>query len=85
MRKQVTFKQLEQFLLDIGFVSVPTAGKHKVFEHETSGAVILLPLTMPDDPVEPVRLASIRNVIVGKGVLDGNSPEELFDTLLVEV
>jgi predicted RNA binding protein YcfA (HicA-like mRNA interferase family) len=85
MRKQLTFKQLERFLLDIGFISVPTAGEHKVFEHEASGAIILLPLTNPDDTVEPVRLASIRNLIVGKGVLDGAAPEELFDSLLERV
>ncbi len=85
MRKKVTFQQLEKFLLDIGFVSTPTTGNHKVFEHEASGAIILLPLTTPDEPVEPGRLASIRNVIVGKGVLDGAAPDELFDALLEKV
>jgi predicted RNA binding protein YcfA (HicA-like mRNA interferase family) len=85
MNKQLTFKQLEQFLLDVGFVSVPTTGKHQVFEHEASGAIILLPLAKPDDLVEPVRLASIRNLIVGKGVLDGAAPESLFDALLEKV
>lgn len=85
MSKRPTFWQLERFLLDIGFVSVPTEGKHKVFEHVTAGAVVLLPLAGPDQPVDAGRLASIRNLVVGKGILDGNAPEELFDALLEKV
>jgi len=85
MRKRVTFQQLAQFLLSIGFVSVPTSGKHKVFEHQASGARVVLPPRGPEEVVEPGRLAAIRNVIVGKGALDGSAPEESFEELLEKV
>jgi predicted RNA binding protein YcfA (HicA-like mRNA interferase family) len=85
MNKQVTFQQVERFLLDLGFVPVPTSGDHKVFDHQTSGARVVLPPRGPEDVVEPGRIAAIRNVLVGKGVLDGAAPEELFDALLEKV
>ncbi len=61
---------------------MPTTGRHKVFEHDESGAIILLPLREPNEEVDSGRVAAIRNIVVGKGVLDGKEPEELFDELL---
>ncbi|GEM_PF-3443649 len=43
MLRNITFTELEELLLKLGFTSLPTAGLHHVFQYASSGALVVLP------------------------------------------
>ena len=43
MFKNIIFAELEELLLNNGFQNVPTTGSHKVFQHQESDTLIVLP------------------------------------------
>ena len=76
--RHVTFQDLEHALTTVGFLSVPTAGQHKVFRHEATDTLVLLPLVPPDSDVDGIHLAAVRRMLDERGVVES----EVFDSLL---
>ena len=78
--KSITFHALELALTAVGFVAVPTAGHHKVFRHEVTDTIVLLPLAPADSDVDAIHLAAVRRMVDERGVLDGDAFESLLWT-----
>ena len=76
--RSVTFQDLERVLADVGFRPVPTAGHHKVFRHEETDTVVLLPLAPAESDVDGIHLAAVRRTVDERGVLDGDAFESLL-------
>lgn len=67
--RQVTFADLEQFLSELGFVSCPTAGSHKVFRYQTMGTIITLPGYNDDQNVHPLHLVAVWRTLAENGLI----------------
>ena len=56
--RTVTYRDLERVLGTAGFAPLPTSGRHKVFSHEATDTVVLLPLVPADGELDDTRLAA---------------------------
>lgn len=72
----VTYGQLDQLLLDLGFIrqSVPPAWGR--YEHAGSGTVIILAAKRPTEPARPSEVASARIHLVAKGLISEGELEQ---------
>lgn len=59
----ITFEQLDTFLRQVGFLSIPTEGQHLLYENAASGAMIILPPYQPTDPVRPTHLIAVEQLL----------------------
>ncbi len=69
-RPRVTFAELRQTLLDMGFRETVVPRSHVFFAHEPSGAELALPVYRPDRIVRPHHLLSVRIMLDAKGLMD---------------
>lgn len=76
--KMVTYDELEHLLIQVGFVVSRAADGHKVYKHQASDTLIVLPSNGDNDSVSLTHLVAVRRTIAEKGLLDGES----FDRLL---
>jgi predicted RNA binding protein YcfA (HicA-like mRNA interferase family) len=70
MLRNITFTELEELLLKLGFTSFPTAGSHYVFQYPSSGALIVLPGYEEKAYVDAVHLVAVRRILVENGLID---------------
>lgn len=75
---KITFAQLQQLLLDLGFRETTVPKSHVAFDHEASGAEILLPIYRSNQIVRPHHLATVGMTLDGKDLMD----REDFDALV---
>jgi hypothetical protein len=80
-RSRITFAQLRQLLVDRGFTETVVPKSHVAFIHEPSGTEILLPVYRSNRIVLPHHLATVRIMLDGKGLMDGDA----FDDLVASV
>jgi hypothetical protein len=78
MSNSITFATLDRVLADLGFVVTTIPNSHTLYEHAESGAVIMLRLHRPSDPVDPGTLLVVRKTVVDRGVVE----PEVFEQLL---
>lgn len=78
---RMTFAQLRQLLLDLGFTETVTPRSHVFFAHGPSGAETALPIYRSNQVVMPHHLATVRIMLDGKGLMDGNA----FDDFVASV
>jgi predicted RNA binding protein YcfA (HicA-like mRNA interferase family) len=78
MNDALNYGELEAMLRQLGFQSVRSAGPQKVFENATFDALIVLPPSSAAEPVRPHHLATVRKLVIEKGITD----TEVFDRLL---
>jgi len=78
--RRVTYRDLERVLATVGFAPLPTSGRHKVFRHEATDTVVLLPLVQADGELDDIHLAAVRRMVDERGVIEGDA----FDSLLWE-
>ena len=78
MNKSVAYRDLEQALVRMGFVPQPTTGTQKLFAHQSSDALVMLPPYSAQDSVSPAHVIAIRRVVTEKGVIEADA----FDRLL---
>jgi hypothetical protein len=57
-------------LATAGFAPLPTAGRHKVFHHEATDTVVLLPLVPADRELDDTHLAAVRRMVDERGVIE---------------
>jgi predicted RNA binding protein YcfA (HicA-like mRNA interferase family) len=77
MRKSITFAKLDRLLVNLGFVVTTIPNSHTLYEHVESGAVILLRLHRPSDPVDARTLGIVRKTVVDFGVAEPDVFEQL--------
>jgi len=78
MNNALNYGELEAMLRQLGFQSIASSGPQKVFQNATFGALIVLPPSGAAEPVRPHHLATVRKLVIEKGIADG----EVFDRLL---
>jgi hypothetical protein len=78
MTRDIKFTVLEQLLLDIGFVSLSTAGYQKVFEYPLLKTLVVLPDYEKQQYVNAIHLVAVRRILLENGLMDAS----VFDHLL---
>ncbi|UKO98080.1 type II toxin-antitoxin system HicA family toxin [Nostoc sp. UHCC 0870] len=81
MIREIKFSELEQLLLDIGFVNIPTTGYHKLFEYPQLNAMVALPNYEKQQYVNAIHLLTVRRILSENGLMDTS----VFDHLLEKV
>lgn len=79
--RDVKFAELEQLLLSIGFVEVPTAGSHKVYEYSPLGTLVVLPGYEQQANVRTMHLVAVRKILDENGLMD----RDMFTSFLEKV
>ena len=78
---RITFAQLRQLLMDMGFVETVTPKSHLFFAHEPSGAEVVLPVYRSNRIVLPHHLSTVRTTFDATGLMDRDD----FDDLMASV
>lgn len=78
MNSTITYGELDALLGRIGFRPVKTAGPQKVFENPSFDALIVLPPVNAHECVRPHHLASVRRLVIEKGIADSATLERLI-------
>jgi predicted RNA binding protein YcfA (HicA-like mRNA interferase family) len=73
---RITFAQLRQLLLDLGFTETVTPKSHVFFVHEPSGAEVALPIYRSNRVVLPHHLITVRIMLDAKGLMDAGDFDE---------
>jgi hypothetical protein len=69
----ITFAQLRQLLLDLGFTETVVPKSHVFFAHSPSGAEVALPIYRSNQMVLPHHLITVRLMLNGKGLMDNEA------------
>src|SRR6266446_300718 len=77
---KITFAQLRQLLLDMGFAETVTPRSHVFFAHEASGAEVALPIYRSNRIVLPHHLITVRIMLDAKGLMDANDFDEFVSS-----
>ena len=75
MREKIAFSDLVRLLERRGFVMTRVKDSHRLFEHNDSKTVIMLPEEDPPSDLLPNYVASVRRTLDGRGVMG----EDEFD------
>jgi hypothetical protein len=67
---EVTYGRLEDALRSLGFSLRGVEEKNKVYGHEPTGAVIVIPEFSPGDPVLARHLTKVRGILEAYGIAD---------------
>ncbi|NMG21252.1 type II toxin-antitoxin system HicA family toxin [Brasilonema bromeliae] len=81
MHRDIIFNELEKYLLKLGFTALRTSGSHKVFQHPSSEALVILPAYEQQAYVHPVHLLAVRRILIENELIDRNA----FDSFLEKV
>jgi predicted RNA binding protein YcfA (HicA-like mRNA interferase family) len=79
MVREIKFTELEQLLLDIGFVAMQTTGRQKVYHHASSGTLIVLPDYEKQACVRIVHLVTVRRILSENGLMDSDKFNRFLD------
>jgi hypothetical protein len=77
----ITFADIEKLLFRLGFTLHETAGTQKVFYHQESDTLIMLPPYQPQDILRPIHIAAVRIQLVQRGLIS----EAAFEGALEKV
>lgn len=69
MPKPVTYRQLYQHLIELGFAERSVADSHTAYAHVPSDTQLLFGLHDPREPVAPHDLSKVRRVLDERGLL----------------
>lgn len=69
MAKSITYRQLHQFLLDLGFSKVKSKGAQRVYRHEDSDTTFVFGDHSLTAAVTPTDRVGVRRVLDEKGLL----------------
>ena len=79
MIREIKFTELEQLLLSIGFVTVPTTGTQKIYQYPSSGTLVVLPGYEQQAYVRIVHLVAVRRILSENGLMDGDKFNRVLD------
>ncbi|MBO3458895.1 type II toxin-antitoxin system HicA family toxin [Aetokthonos hydrillicola Thurmond2011] len=72
MVREIKFRELEHLLYSLGFVTVPTAGSHKIYQYPSSGTLVILPGYNQQAYVRSVHLVAVRRILSENGLMDSD-------------
>lgn len=78
MPNSLTYATLDRVLADLGFVVTTIPNSHTLYEHAESGAVLMLRLHRPNDPVDPGTLLVVGKTVVDRGLTEPATFEQLL-------
>jgi len=81
---RITFAQLRQLLLDLGFTETITPKSHVFFAHEPSGAEVALPIYRSNRLVLPHHLLTVRVMLDAKDLMDKDAFDDFVAALSAE-
>jgi predicted RNA binding protein YcfA (HicA-like mRNA interferase family) len=81
MVREIKFSELEQLLLSIGFVTMPTTGSQKVYQYPSSGTLVVLPGYEQQDYVRTVHLVAVRRILSENGLMDNDKFNNFLNKL----
>jgi predicted RNA binding protein YcfA (HicA-like mRNA interferase family) len=67
---QVTYSRLEEVLRSLGFALRAVEEKNKVYRHEATGALVVIPEFRPGESVLPRHLLAVRSILQAYGIAD---------------
>jgi predicted RNA binding protein YcfA (HicA-like mRNA interferase family) len=67
--ENITFADLEKLLFRLGFISCETKGTQKVFRHEASDTLIMLPPYQSEEILRPFNLMAVQIQLVQRGLI----------------
>jgi hypothetical protein len=76
----VTFEQLRDVLLALGYVADPPNAKYMIFRHPDSYLFVILPKLRCRDIVAPMNLLSVRSTLANSGMVAKDEFDSLFRT-----
>lgn len=79
MVREIKFTELEQLLLDIGFIAMPTSGRQKVYQYPSSGTLVVLPGYEQQACVRTVHLVAVRRILSENGLMDSDKFNRFLD------
>jgi predicted RNA binding protein YcfA (HicA-like mRNA interferase family) len=71
MVEKLTYGDLHQVLIDLGFVANRVPDSHVSFRHEPSDTVILMALHASTEATKPIDVKYVRRVLDERGLLAG--------------
>lgn len=74
---RITFTQLRQLLLDLGFTESVTPKSHVFFAHEPSGAEVALPIYRSNRIVLPHHLLTVRIMLDAKELMEADEFDDV--------
>jgi predicted RNA binding protein YcfA (HicA-like mRNA interferase family) len=79
--EDIKFAELEQLLLSLNFIELPTTGSHKVYEYPSLGTLVVLPGYEQQANVRTMHLVAVRNILDANGLMD----RDIFNHFLEKV
>ncbi len=67
--ENITFAGIEKLLFRLGFISCETKGTQKVYRHEPSDTLIMLPPYQPQDRLRPIHVAAVQIQLVQRSLI----------------
>jgi hypothetical protein len=67
---EVTYSRLEEVLRSLGFSLRAVEEKNKVYRHEGTGALVVIPQFPPGERVLPRHLLAVRSILQAYGIAD---------------
>ena len=81
MFEDITYSEIEEFLLKLEFKNLPIKSNHIVFLHSPSGALIVLPHYEPQAKIRPVHQILIRRILTEYGLIEEERVNRLLDKI----
>lgn len=78
MRNGVTFGDLERLLTRSGFALSRSADTHRLYRHQGSDAIVVLPGVAATHGASPAHVAAVRRILRDRGLMDSEAFEELL-------
>ena len=78
MMTKAALPDIEQLLLRLGFVAMPTQGSHRVYTHADSDTVIMLPPSDTNGRAGGAHVVAVRKMLVERGIVSQASFERLL-------
>lgn len=72
MVREIKFTELEKLLLETGFVTMQTFGSHLIYQHLSSGTLIVLPGYEQQAYVRRLHLVAVRRILSENGLMDSD-------------
>jgi predicted RNA binding protein YcfA (HicA-like mRNA interferase family) len=81
MRKKLTFASLERALVMTGFEPACENGGPRVFRHEATDTLVVLPAVPGDRRLDTTHLAAVSRTLAEKGVIERAAFEDLLEAV----
>ena len=78
--RKIIYSELENLILNLGFSSITTTGRHKVLKHSL-GALIVLPDYQKKSPLNQIHLVAVRRILKDYGLMNERDFDNYFDRI----